>query len=179
MFEPTALKTTRQAVEMAKEKGAIIAIDTNIRPLRWSSEEICRETISSFFEDANILKLTDEELFFLTKTTTLEEGLAALDQLLVPIVLVTVGANGTYAVLNGEVMHVGVEKVQAVDTTGAGDAFMAGVLRYVHYKGLPTTPEDLRKCVAFGNKLGALAATKAGALTALPCYDDIKHLIED
>ena len=179
MFEPTALKTTRQAVEMAKEKGAIIAIDANIRPLRWESEEICRETVSSFFEDADILKLTDEELFFLTETTTLEDGLAALDQLLVPIVLITVGAEGAYAVLNGEVMHVDVEKVQAVDTTGAGDAFMAGVLRYVHFNGLPTTPEDLRKCVAFGNKLGAMAATKAGALTALPSYGDIKHLIED
>ncbi len=179
MFEPTALKTTHKVVEMAKEKGAIIAIDANIRPLRWESEEYCRETVSSFFEDADILKLTDEELFFLTETTTLEEGLAALDQLLVPIVLVTVGADGAYAVLNGEVMHVDVEKVQAVDTTGAGDAFMAGVLRYVHFNGLPTTPEELRKCVAFGNKLGAMAATKAGALTALPSYDDIKHLIED
>ena len=68
MFEPTALKTTQRAVEMAKDKGAIIAIDANIRPLRWESEEICRETIGSFFEDADILKLTDEELFFLTET---------------------------------------------------------------------------------------------------------------
>lgn len=179
MFEPTALETTRKAVEMAKDKGAIIAIDANIRPLRWSSEDICRETLISFFEDADILKLTDEELFFLTETTTLEDGLAALNQFVVPIILVTVGAEGTYAVLNGESMHVGVEKVQAVDTTGAGDAFMAGVLRYVHYNGLPTTQEELRKCTAFGNKLGAMAATKAGALTALPCYDDIKNLIED
>lgn len=179
MFEPTALETTRAAVEMAKEKGAIIAIDANIRPLRWESEEICRETISEFFEDADILKLTDEELFFLTETTTLEAGLAKLDSLLVPIILVTVGSDGAYAVLNGEVMHVGVEPVEAVDTTGAGDAFMAGVLRYVHFNGLPTTKEELIKCVEFGNKLGAMAATKAGALTALPHYEDIKHLIED
>ena len=68
MFEPTALETTRAAVEMAKDKGAIIAIDANIRPLRWSMRRYCRETIASFFEDADILKLTDEELFFLTET---------------------------------------------------------------------------------------------------------------
>ena len=86
MFEPTALATTRRAVEMAKDKGAIIAIDANIRPLRWESEGICRETITSFFEDADILKLTDEELFFLTETETIEDGLAKLDELLVPIV---------------------------------------------------------------------------------------------
>ncbi|MER1958726.1 MAG: carbohydrate kinase [Solibacillus sp.] len=178
MFEPTALKTTQRAVEMAKDKGAIIAIDANIRPLRWESEEICRETIGSFFEDADILKLTDEELFFLTETTTIEEGLSKLDELLVPIILVTVGGDGAYAVLNGEVTHVPVKRIVPVDTTGAGDAFMAGVLRYVHYNGLPTVTEDLVECVAFGNKLGALAATKAGALTALPSYEEIKHLIK-
>ena len=177
MFEPTALATTRKAVEMAKEKGTIIAIDANIRPLRWSSEDFCRETIGSFFEDADILKLTDEELFFLTETETIEEGLTKLDSLLVPIILVTVGADGAYAVLNGEVTHVPVEKVVPVDTTGAGDAFMAGVLRYVHYNGLPTMTEDLVKCVSFGNKLGSIAATKAGALTALPHYEDIKQFM--
>lgn len=175
MFHPTALATTRKGVEMAKEKGAIIAIDANIRPLRWSSEEICRETIISFFEDAHILKLTDEELFFLTETNDLHEGIAKLNQYLVPIVLITVGANGAYAVLNGETIHVPTDKVNAVDTTGSGDAFMAGVLRFVHFNGLPTTNEDLFKCVKFGNKLGALAATKPGALTALPHYDDIKE----
>ena len=129
MFNPTALETTRAAVDMAKEKGAIIAIDANIRPLRWSSEEYCRETIISFVEDADILKLTDEELFFLTETNNLEDGLSALDDFLVPIILVTVGAEGAYAVLNGEKIHVPVTKVEPVDTTGAGDAFMAGVLR--------------------------------------------------
>lgn len=178
MFNPTALETTRAAVDMAKEKGAIIAIDANIRPLRWSSEEYCRETIISFVEDADILKLTDEELFFLTETNNLEDGLSALDDFLVPIILVTVGAEGAYAVLNGEKIHVPVTKVEPVDTTGAGDAFMAGVLRFVHYNGLPTIMDDLVKCVSFGNKLGAIAATKPGALTALPHYDEIKDLLE-
>ena len=178
MFHPTALETTRAAIEMAKEKGAIIAMDANIRPLRWSSEEICRETIVSFFEDVDILKLTDDELFFLTETTSIEDGIAKLDSYLVPIILVTVGKEGTYAVLNGDVVHVPTIKVTPVDTTGAGDAFMAGVLSHVHYNGLPTTLEELVRCVSFGNKLGAMAATKAGALTALPYYKDIKHLLD-
>lgn len=177
MFHPTALETTRTAVEMAKKNGAIIAIDANIRPLRWSSEKYCRETIASFFKDANLLKLTDEELFFLTETNSIEAGIEALKPLNIPIILITVGADGAYAVLNGDILHVPVEQVVPVDTTGAGDAFMAGVLRYVHYHSLPTTKEALFDCVSFGNKLGAMAATKAGALTALPRYDEIKDLL--
>lgn len=177
MFHPTALETTRTGVDLAKEKGAIIAMDANIRPLRWSSEDYCRQTIMSFFDDTDVLKLTDEELFFLTETETIEEGLAALDSLLIPIILVTVGADGAYAVLNGEVIHVPTEKVEAVDTTGAGDAFMTGVLRYVHVNGLPTTTEEIVACVTFANKLGAIVATKVGALTALPHYDEIKDLL--
>ena len=175
MFHPTALATTRKGIEMAKERGAIIAIDANIRPLRWSSEEICRDTITSFFEDSHILKLTDEELFFLTETDSLEEGIEKLNLYMIPIILITVGAEGAYAILNGEVIHVPTEKVEAVDTTGAGDAFMAGVLRFVHFNGLPTVEEDLIKCVTFGNKMGALAATKPGALTALPRFEEIKE----
>ncbi|WP_431028680.1 carbohydrate kinase family protein [Lysinibacillus sp. LZ02] len=177
MFHPTALVTTRAAVEMAKLHDAIIAIDANIRPLRWSSESHCRETVVSFFQDAHILKLTDEELFFLTEVNSIEAGLELLKPLNIPIILITVGADGTYAVLNGEVMHVSVEKIVPVDTTGAGDAFMAGIMRYVHYNGLPTTKESLDNCVSFGNKLGAMAATKPGALTALPRYDEIKNLL--
>lgn len=177
MFHPTALATTQKAVEMARDKGVIIAIDANIRPLRWDSEEQCFTTITAFFEYADILKLTDEELLFLTKAQTIEEGIEKLEEYMVPIVLITLGENGTYAVLNGEMIHVPVKKVVPVDTTGAGDAFMAGVLRDVHYNGLPTTPEDIMRCVSFGNKLGALAATKAGALTALPNYEDIKALL--
>ncbi|MDN4494690.1 carbohydrate kinase family protein [Ureibacillus aquaedulcis] len=177
MFHPTALATTRKGVEMAKDKGVIIAIDANIRPLRWSSEDICRDTITSFFEDAHILKLTDEELFFLTQTNSIQEGIEKLNEFMVPIILITVGADGAYAVLNGETIHVPTQRVEAVDTTGAGDAFMAGVLRFVHFNGLPTTPDDLVRCVSFGNRLGAFAATKPGALTALPHYDEIKEWV--
>ena len=69
-----------------------------------------------------------------------------------------------------------VEQVVPVDTTGAGDAFMAGVLRYVTFRGLPNN-EEIIYCVAFGNKLGAMAATKAGALNGTPRYDEIKDLL--
>ena len=56
----------------------LLSFDANIRPLRWESEELCRETICSFFNQVDILKLTEEELFFLTETKTRDEGIRKL-----------------------------------------------------------------------------------------------------
>ena len=176
LFQETALETSRKAVELAKKHGALLSFDANIRPLRWSSEEECRTVISSFFKDADLLKVTTEELMFLTETSSFEAGLAKIAYLQIPVILVTAGADGTYSVLNGEVQHVPVEPIIPVDTTGAGDAFMAGVLRYIHLNGIPTSMDSLVTCTAFANRLGALAATKAGALTALPKLADLEDL---
>jgi len=173
MFHLTALQTTREAVLLAKKFGVPLSFDANIRPLRWESEALCRETIMSFVEDINMLKLTEEELFFLMETDTLEEGITKLVPYRIPVVLVTAGELGTYAVIDGSMTHVGVEPVVAVDTTGAGDAFIAGILCEIHLKGQPKTRDEWIDYISFGNKLGALCATKPGALSAMPRRKDI------
>jgi len=173
MFHLTALETTREAVRLAQKFGVPLSFDANIRPLRWESEALCRETIMSFVEDANLLKLTEEELFFLTETDTLEDGITKLVPYRIPVVLVTAGELGTFAVIDGSMTHVGVEPVVAVDTTGAGDAFIAGILCEIHLKGQPKTRDEWIDYISFGNKLGALCATKPGALSAMPRRKDI------
>ncbi|WP_188006774.1 Carbohydrate kinase [Sporosarcina sp. ANT_H38] len=175
MFHLTALQTTWEAVRLTKKFGVPLSVDANIRPLRWESEALCRETIMSFVEEANILKLTEEELFFLTETDTLEDGIAKLMPYQIPVVLVTAGELGTFAVINGIMTHVGVEPVVPVDTTGAGDAFIAGILRQIHLKGQPETRDEWIDYISFGNKLGALCATKPGALSAMPRLEDIEE----
>ncbi|KXH86108.1 fructokinase [Sporosarcina sp. HYO08] len=175
MFHPTALDTTRKAVQLAKTSGVPLSFDANIRPLRWENETTCRETILSFFSETDLLKLTDEELYFLTETETLEAGIAKLASYHIPVVLITVGAEGTFAILDGHVTHVGVEPIEPVDTTGAGDAFIAGILRQIHIKGMPKTHDEWIDYVSFGNKLGALCATKLGALSAMPRFADLEE----
>lgn len=175
MFHPTALQTTWEAVRLAKASGILLSIDANIRPLRWESEELCRETIMSFIDEVDVLKLTDEELFFLTQMTTLEAGIAKLECYQIPVILVTVGEMGTYAVIDGILTHVGVEPVVPVDTTGAGDAFIAGILRQIHLKGQPENRDEWIDYIAFGNKLGAICATKPGALSAMPRLEEIEE----
>lgn len=174
LFHPTALMTTRKIVESMKKSNVLISFDANIRPLRWKSEEICKETICSFFDFVNILKLTEEELFFLTNTTTIEDGIAQLRPYNIDAVMITIGAEGTYAVINGEVEHVSVEKVIPIDTTGAGDAFVAGILSKIYLEGYPSSIDDWVKYVSFGNKLGGICATKSGALSAMPRLIDLE-----
>lgn len=174
MFNQTALQTTREAVRLAKGNGALLSIDANIRPVRWGSEKVCRETVLPFFEDADIVKLTEEELFFLTKTNTIEAGIAQITSFQIPVLLITMGEMGTFTVINGVSEHVRVEPVEAIDTTGAGDAFIAGVLSRIHLHGTPTTHEEWIEVVSFGNKLGGLCITKPGALSAMPRLEEIE-----
>lgn len=174
LFHPTALGTTRKIVENMKKSNVLISFDANIRPLRWNSEENCKETISSFFNMVDILKLTEEELFFLTETTSIEDGIKSMQQYNIEALLITIGAEGTYAVLHGEVVHVPVEKVIPVDTTGAGDAFVAGILSKIYLEGYPSTKEDWIRYIAFGNRLGGICATKPGALSAMPRLKDLQ-----
>ena len=179
MFHPIALETTKKAVSFAKKHKVLVAMDANIRPLRWESPQICHETISIFLNDADLLKLADEELFFLTQTDTLEDGIQALKHFDIPLIMITVGEKGAYVVFNEEIKQVPSIKIDCVDTTGAGDAFMAGILRQVHLYGMPKTMEAAYQYVHFANKLGAYTATKAGAITAMPHYEEIKELLQE
>ncbi len=173
LFHPTARMTTRNIVEEIKQNGGLLSFDVNVRPLRWESEELCRETILSFMQKVDILKMTDEELFFLTETSSREAGLAALQPYNIPIILLTVGSEGTYAILHGEMFHIPVEKVTAVDTTGAGDAFMAGILTRIQQEGAPQSKSQWVEYISFGNSMGARCATKLGALSAMPKLAEI------
>ncbi len=174
MFHPTALKTTRAAVCLAKENGTLISVDANIRPLRWESEAYCRETILSFFKDADVVKLTEEELFFLTETSTVEAGIGKMEMFNIPVLLITMGEHGTFAVIHGVETHVRVKPLVPVDTTGAGDAFIAGILRQIHLYGEPKTHGEWLEVISFGNKLGGLCTTKSGALSAMPRIEEIE-----
>ncbi|QMT17111.1 carbohydrate kinase [Planococcus maritimus] len=175
LFHPEARETTAQALQLAKSHGVICSYDVNIRPLRWESEELCRQTVLRFLPKADVLKLTVEELLFLMEADSLEAGIERLKEYRIPVVFVTDGEHGTHAVFQDETIHVPVVPVKPVDTTGAGDAFMAGIIRHVHLNGMPKNQQELVACADFGNKLGALCATRAGAITAMPKREDIEE----
>lgn len=164
LFHPIARKTTEQALQYAKEEKMEIAFDTNIRLKRWESEHQCRETILSYVKKADIVKMTEDELLFLTETETLEKGLEHVAKMEIPFLFITKGKDGSYAIHNHIKVHVPGFPVKAVDTTGAGDAFMAALLSCFHDRGIPKNETQLTDYTKFANKAGALSATKIGSL---------------
>ncbi|MYL50777.1 aminoimidazole riboside kinase [Halobacillus litoralis] len=175
-------EATHHAVALAKEKGMIVSYDPNLRLPLWDSEEQARETIQSMLSEADLLKISEEELEFITGETDIERGLEKLAGYDIPLTLITMGGEGNYVCTSDGIQHVPAMKVKAVDTTGAGDAFVSGMLYSLNeYEGDVTSitlPEAV-KMAKFASVSGALAASTKGAMTALPTRDEvIKHLEE-
>lgn len=164
LFHPISRKTTEQAIHYAIEENLKIAFDANIRLKRWQSENQCRESILAFVQKADIVKMTEDELKFLTEACTLEAGLERIAKLEIPFLFVTKGRDGAYAIHEDRIVHVPGISIEAIDTTGAGDAFMAALLSRFHDHGSPSNEAALREYTEFANKAGARSATKLGSL---------------
>lgn len=174
LFHKKAKETTETSLKYAKDCGNLVAFDTNIRLKRWESEEQCRQTITSFLKKADVVKIAEEELYFLTETSSFEAGLEKLSGWGIPFLFVTMGAKGAYAVMNGNKVFSPAPKVEAVDTTGAGDAFIAALLYSFHEEGEPTDQSQLIKYLQFANQVGAAVTTKVGSLTTNLDYCELK-----
>lgn len=134
LFHKDAKRTTEAALKYAKDAGNLIAFDANLRLKRWESEEYCRQTVSLFLKQAQIVKLAEDELYFLTGTHSLDAGVAQLTKWKIPSLFITMGSKGACAVIDGRKILVPAPVVNAVDTTGAGDAFMSALLFSFHEK---------------------------------------------
>lgn len=167
---------TKRAVQLAKAHGMMISYDPNLRLGLWDHEEQAKEMISSMLPEADILKISEEELAFITGEKDIEKGVQALLAYRIPLVFVTLGENGSVVFTRQGKVHVPALQVQAVDTTGAGDAFVSGVLYSLHqYEGAleSLTLEEAEQIARFSSISGALAASTKGAMTALPTLREV------
>ncbi|HBH7064786.1 TPA: aminoimidazole riboside kinase [Enterobacter cloacae] len=159
---------TFQAMEAIREAGGYVSFDPNIRPDLWPDENALRRCLEQALQSADVVKLSVEELAFLTENEQVNAGLEALMQRCpARLVLVTQGKEGVIAWHEGSVKRYPATPVQCVDTTGAGDAFVAGLLY-----GL-AAGQDLTPVIALAQRCGALATTAKGAMTALPWQHDL------
>ncbi|MBO5496996.1 MAG: carbohydrate kinase [Oscillospiraceae bacterium] len=163
---------TRLAVAQARQAGALISFDPNLRPPLWESEDEARRQIAWGLTQCDVLKIADNELLFMTGETDFDRG-AALLQTRYPnirLLNVTAGADGSHSYYGGlQVFVPACKKGGVIETTGAGDTFCACVLNYVLEHGLEgLTEADLTAMLRFANTAAYLVTTKKGAIRSMP-----------
>lgn len=172
-----------QAIAQAKEKGAWVSFDPNVRLPLWESEDACRDTIRTFIPQAHVVKISDEELEFITGISDEQAAIKSLFTGDVQAVVYTRGADGATLYVNGQSIQSGGYSVDVQDTTGAGDAFIGGFLFKALEAGI--TPENSQEkllahgadMLAFANASGALTTTGKGAISAIPSKEAAEALV--
>ncbi|MEG9530297.1 aminoimidazole riboside kinase [Mannheimia indoligenes] len=161
--------TTIEAICRVKQAGGYVSFDPNLRESLWKSLDEMKSVVNSVVSMADILKFSEEELTLLTDTDSLEEATKAITaQYPEKLIIITLGKDGATYHFNGKSQIVAGKALKPVDTTGAGDAFVSGLLA-----GLANTPDwkdetALVEVIRKANASGALATTAKGAMSALP-----------
>lgn len=168
------------AAKVAKDAGVFLSYDPNLRLPLWPSAESAREGILSIWDTADIIKISEEEISFLTKGEDPYDD-AVVQKLFHPnlkLLLVTEGPEGCRYYTKEFSGRVKGLKVDAVDTTGAGDAFVAGILSQLAKDlSLLQNEDRLREALKFANACGALTVKERGAIPALPTREAVNSAI--
>lgn len=171
-----------KAIKSVKTHSGLISFDPNVRLPLWNDPEECRKTILEFIPMAHILKVSDEELEFITGISDERKAIASLFTGDVKVVVFTKGSKGAELYIKDRKYESMGYNVKVEDTTGAGDAFIGGLLyqllkRNVNQNNLVDIIEEFHKDILrFANASGALTTTKKGAISAIPSKEDIFSL---
>lgn len=178
--EPAASSTIK-AVKTAKEAGAIISYDPNLRMSLWSDEETARKTITAAIEYADIIKVNDDEMKFLFQDDDLEKGARKLLEMGPKVVLCTKGEFGSLYATKNFTGTKNIIKLDSVDSTGCGDSFLSGIFSVLcdfSLTDIISDSEILDKAVGFGAAAAAITSTMRGVTEALPGREKVEHLLK-
>lgn len=174
-------EATLSAIQTAKENGALISFDPNLRPPLWESLEDAEEQIHVGLGLCDILKIADNEIEFMTGETDFDKGAAILQKRYpnIKILNVTAGAEGSYSYSCGNKVFVPSFKLGGtIETTGAGDTFCASVLGFVLENGVENlTEQQLTEMLRFANAAAYLVTTKKGAIRSMPEKEAVEMIL--
>ena len=167
-------------VETAKANGCLVSFDPNLRPPLWSSLDLAKEQMEYGFGKCDILKISDNEIQFVSGKEDYDEGIAYLQETYnIPLILLTMGKDGSRAYYKGMRVERPGFSVKAIETTGAGDTFCGSSLNYlVDHDFENLTEEQLGEMLTFANAAAALVTTKKGAIKAMPVKEEVLELIQ-
>ena len=176
-----ARSATLAAAREARAAGVCVSYDANLRPKLWESLAKAKEIILQGLLLADLVKLSDEELVFLSGCEELRKGLEELfERYPMKLLAVTLGPKGCMCRTQAGYFAAKTFDTKCIDTTGAGDAFWGATLGWtLTHGGEPERwgAREVNALMDFANAAGSLAATKKGAIPAMPCRADIEECI--
>ena len=177
---------TETAIRYAQEGGLLISYDPNLRKPLWPSLHQAKEQMLAAMAYPHVVKVSEEELAFLSDKSDLSDGSERLMSAYPNILLIAVtrGAKGSYFQTARAEGFIPGFSVDVVETTGAGDGFVAGLLHCL--LDVISEPKDVKKvhritlahAFSYANAVAALTTTKPGAITALPSMSEVRELLE-
>ncbi|ALB44956.1 MULTISPECIES: carbohydrate kinase family protein [Clostridium] len=173
-------KTYFKLLEYAKSNNIYVSFDPNYRDALITPDklEMFVEDSIKFIRESDFTKLSDEELFLLTKEKDITTGVNKLHELGVKVVTITLGSKGTYLSVGGQNGIIPSIKIKQVDSTGAGDAFVGAVLKQVSdiENKQNISFEEWKDIITFANKVGAITCTNYGAIASMPILSEVRNL---
>ncbi len=174
-------EATKKAIRLAKEAGAVVSFDPNLRPPLWKSLDDAKEQVAYGLTQCDVLKISDNEIQWFTGEEDFDKGIEKLRQEYdIPLILLSMGRDGSrayYKDLRVELPSF-IQK-ETIETTGAGDTFGGCCLHYVLEYGLDGLNEErLKEMLTFANAAASVVATRKGALRVMPQVEEVKRFIE-
>lgn len=173
-------KTYFKLLEYAKSNNIYVSFDPNYRDALITPDklEMFIEYSVEFIRKSDFTKLSDEELFLLTKEKDITAGVNKLHELGVKVVTITLGSEGTYLSVDGQHEIIPSIEIKQVDSTGAGDAFVGAVLKQVSdiENKQNISFEEWKDIILFANKVGAITCTNYGAIASMPILSEVRNL---
>lgn len=175
-------EATKKAISIAKENGAMISFDPNLREPLWEDMDDAKEKIAFGLSQCDILKISDNEIIWFTQKEDYDSAIQYLRTTYgnIKLLLVSLGSKGSRGICGKEDVLVSPFLQQnTIETTGAGDTFCGAVLHYVLIHGLREyKKEELNEMLTYANAGAALVTTKKGALRVMPTEQEITSLLE-
>lgn len=168
-----------RAIEIAKEKKCIVSFDPNVREPLWDDLKECKRTILEFIPKADILKISTDEIEFITGNNNERESIDSFFVGDVKIVILTRGKDGASIFTKDKEVNISGIEIKAVDTTGAGDSFIGAFLYSIINKeiDISNVSYDLLKVIGdFSNKVGAITASRKGAISSTPTIEEVENI---
>ncbi len=174
---------TQKAVKAAKENGLTITFDPNLREPLWRSLEEAHEQVAWGLQQADVVKISDNEITWFTGMDNYDEGIAFLQKEYpnLKLICLSMGGDGSKAVYRDiHVAYPAFLQEATIETTGAGDTFCACMIHTVLENGIDHLDEEkLKEMLKFANAAASLVTTKKGALRVMPTKEEVESFIEN